>query len=508
MRVALLIPFVLSSLVTLAVERPNVLFIAIDDLVPTLGVYGDPYAKTPEIDSLASRGTTFLNHHVQWSVCGPSRAALTTSLMPEETGVIGFRPIRAVLPNVVTLPQYFQANGYETACSGKFHDNRTVGDSTKQPSSKGQFPNGRQIDDPASWSIPYNNGGGKGYSPKGHNAVDYANADETEFVDYDILKKGEALLDQIAAGDKPFFLAVGFKKPHLAFIAPTAYWDLYDDNGNGRYDDDFPLPNFVETPKHASEQIATVLANNSELKSYMPYKKTGMPTEPQVRELRHGYYACVSFIDHLVGELLQKLSFTPDPVQEGKRMDETTVIVLWGDHGFYLGEHDRWAKHSITERATVAPLIIVDPRTTTGGVKTMSPANTIDLYPTLCELAGLPIPEQPASADVDSGRPLRGTSLVPVLKDSAATVHVGSVSHFNSKGQSAYAYRTERYRYIEWIKSGAVVEVDLFDLQGQPLEVVDLADDPKYADLIDQLAGALRADPASQGMKTLQRSRR
>ena len=188
-------------------------------------------------------------------------------------------------------------------------------------------------------------------------------------------------------------------------------------------------------------------------------------------------------------------------------MDETTIIVLWGDHGFYLGEHDRWAKHSITERATAAPLIIVDPRNPQSGAKTMSPANAIDLYPTLCELAGLPLPEQPTSADVDGGRPLRGTSLVPVLKDPAASVHVGAVSHFNSKGHSAYAYRTERYRYIEWIKSGAVVDVDLFDLQDQVLETVDLADDPKYADLIKQLSGALRADPASQGMKNLQRSR-
>jgi iduronate 2-sulfatase len=508
MRAPYLLLIIFTSVATFAQDRPNVLFIAIDDLVPTLGVYGDPYAKTPEIDTLASRGTTFLNHHVQWSVCGPSRAALTTSLMPEETGVIGFRAIRGVLPNVVTLPQYFKQNGYETACSGKFHDNRTVGDATKKKSSKGQFPNGRGIDDPASWSIPFNNGGGSGYRPKGHNAVDYANADATEFVDYDVLKKGEALLDQIAGGDKPFFLAVGFKKPHLAFIAPTPYWDHYDSNGNGQYDDDFPLPDFAQAPKNASQQMVEVLANSSELQSYMPYKQSGMPTEAQVRELRHGYYACVSFVDSLVGQLLEKLAATPDPVQTGKMMDETTIIVLWGDHGFYLGEHDRWAKHSITERTTAAPLIIVDPRNSVTGTKTMSPANTIDLYPTLCELAGLPLPEQPTSADIDGGRPLRGSSLVPLLKDPQASVHAGAVSHFNSKGYSAYAYRTERYRYIEWIRKGVVEEIDLFDLQAQGLESVDIAEVPESAPLIEQLSLALRADPASQGMTALQQSRR
>ncbi|MBL6838973.1 MAG: sulfatase [Puniceicoccaceae bacterium] len=487
-----------------AAEPPNVLFIAVDDLVPTLGCYGDPLAKTPAIDRLAAQGTTFLNHHVQWSVCGPSRAALTTSLMPEETGVMGFKPIRGVLPNVVTLPQYFRENGYETAASGKFHDNRTVGDPSLSPDDQGYLPNGKELDDPASWSIPYNDGGGKGYNPSGRKAVDYANANPTEFIDYDINRRGLELLDRISEGTRPFFLAVGFKKPHLAFIAPKPFWDLYDTNGNGRYDDDFPLPEFNAHPTGATAALVDVLGNNKELLGYMPYKKTGMPTESEIRELRHGYYACVSFVDSLVDALLLKLQTTPDPVQSDKMMSETTIVVLWGDHGFYLGNHDRWAKHSLTERATAAPLIIYDPRMSQGGTKSVSPVESIDLYPTLCELAGLPIPEQPADAGSVSGRPLRGVSVVPVLKDPSASVKGGAISNFRGSGTMGYSYRTERYRYIEWIQGKRIVQQDLYELRPGSVETVNIATNPENAALLQRLSKELHAAPQAQGMSVLQ----
>jgi len=150
--------FVLGNVLTQAQsQKPNILFICVDDLVPTLGCYGDTTALTPEIDGLASQGITFLNHHCSWSVCGPSRIALTTSLTPEETGVTGFKPMRdpAILPDVITMPQHFKNNGYETACTGKFHDNRTVGDTSQPLDGDGQFPNGSSVDDPASWSIAY-----------------------------------------------------------------------------------------------------------------------------------------------------------------------------------------------------------------------------------------------------------------------------------------------------------------------------------------------------------------
>ena len=506
-----LFPLLLLSATALsAADRPNVLFIAIDDLVPTLGCYGDTLAITPEIDTLAGQGTTFLNHHVQWSVCGPSRAALTTSLMPEETGVTGFKAIRHpdYLPDVITLPQHFKNNGYETACSGKFHDNRTVG-TPGTTLTNNQYADGNTVDDPASWSLGWVKETNV-YNPVGKPAVDYANNTDAEFTDHIILTNGLTLIDSIAEGSKPFFLAVGFKKPHLGFIAPTKYWDLYDSDNDGNYDDDFPLPIFTDHPANVApgSAIEATLDNNSELLGYEPFDVTGLPTDAQARELRHGYYACVSFVDKLVGDLLDKLAATDDPVQAGKKMSETTIVVLWGDHGFYLGEHTRWAKHGATERATAAPFIIYDPRQPSSGVKSNSPVNTVDIYPTLCELAGLPIPEQPLNDTVLIGRPLRGRSLVPVLNDADASVNGGAISHFDKNGLSGYSYRTERYRLIEWVDgSGNVDERNLFDYQGVGgLETVDVAADADYASVLHQLSVAMRAEPTTQGMNRLQAS--
>ena len=484
------------------------LFIAIDDLVPTLGVYGDPYAQTPEIDTLASQGTTFLNHHVQWSVCGPSRAALTTSLMPEETGVTGFKAIRHpdFLPDVTTLPEHFKNNGYETACSGKFHDNRTVG----TPGSTfidDQYQDGNSVDDPASWSIPWSKETGV-YSPAGKPAVDYANDTDSEFTDGIILANGLGLIDTLAAGTKPFFLAVGFKKPHLGFYAPTKYWEQYDTNGNHLYDDDFPLVDFTTPhPTGASSYVDSMLDFHNEILGYEPFDTTGLPTESEARELRHGYYACVSFIDNLVGQLMDKLEVTDDPLQAGKKLSETTIVVLWGDHGFYLGEQGRWAKHANLERATKAPLIIYDPRNPAGGAKTPSPANTVDIYPTLCELAGLPIPEQPLSNTVLSGRPLRGRSLVPVLENPEASVNGGAITQHNNSGEYGYSYRTERYRLIEWVdSSNTVLARDLYDFTYDTLERVNVAADPAYESILYQLSESMRAEPTTLGMERLQSS--
>ena len=491
-----------------AAERPNILFIAVDDLVPTLGAYGDPYAQTPQIDTLASQGTTFLNHHVQWSVCGPSRAALTTSLMPEETGVTGFKAIRHpdFLPDVITLPQHFRNQGYETACSGKFHDNRTVG-TPGTPLTNDQFDDGNTVDDPASWSIPWS-GGGSGYNPSGRPAVDFANDTDAEFIDHDIMTNGLGLIDAIAAGDKPFFLAVGFKKPHLGFYAPTKYWDLYDSNGDGDYSNDFPLADFDSAPPlNASSFGDSVIVFNNEILGYAPFDTTGLPTETEARELRHGYYACVSFIDDLVGQLLAKLAVTDDPVQAGKKMSETTIVVLWGDHGFYLGEQGRWAKHSNLDRATSAPFILYDPRSPGAGAKTTSPVNTVDIYPTLCELAGLPIPEQPLSNTVTTGRPLRGRSLVPVLENPVASVNGGAINQFNNGGAFGYSYRTDRYRLIEWVNnSNNVLARDLYDYRNDPLERVNVAADPGYAGIVYELSVSMRAEPTTQGMERLQNS--
>lgn len=482
-------------------QQPNVLFIAVDDLVPTLGCYGDTAALTPEIDGLASQGMTFLNHHCQWAVCGPSRAALSTSLMPEETGVMGFRALRHpdALPDVVTLPQHFKNEGYETACTGKFHDPRTVGDTSSALDGNDQFPDGQNIDDPLSWSIPYVKAA-SGYSPSGKPAVDDSDTEPfSNYGDHHIKEEGLTLIDTLAAGSKPFFLAVGFKKPHLGFYAPSQFWDLYDRNS-------LPEAPFTAHPAGASVYTGSTLDFHNELQGYEPYDTSWPPSEAQGRELVHGYYACVSMIDALVGELLDKLASTADPLQAGKTLDETTLVVLWGDHGFHLGDHGRWGKHTAMEEATRCPLIIHDPRAPKGpGTNTTTtPVNTIDIFPTLCEMAGLPVPEQPASNTVTTGRPLRGRSLVPVLDDPQAAVHHGAITHFNNGGRYGYAYRTERFRYIEWVGSGGSVDgVDLYDYVEDPLETRNLATDPAYAAIVHQLSASMRAETTTNGAERL-----
>ncbi|MCP5548891.1 MAG: sulfatase-like hydrolase/transferase [Akkermansiaceae bacterium] len=477
-------------------QRPNVLFIAVDDLVPNLGCYGDTTALTPQIDSLASQGMAFLNHHCQWAVCGPSRASMTTSLMPEETNVIGFRPIRAVLPDVITLPQHFKNQGYETVGTGKFYDPRTVGTITDPNGSTAQ-----DTDDLPSWSLPYVEVN-SGFNPAGKPAVDDTDQADSLYVDHKILTEGLGLIDTLAAGNKPFFLAVGFKKPHLPFVAPKRFWDLYDRNS-------MPLAAYTGLPVGATTYNQNTLTDNDELLGYAPYDTSGLPSEAQQRELIHGYYACVSMIDEFVGQLRTKLAATPDPVQTGMTLADTTIIVLWGDHGFHLGDHGKWAKHTAMERGSKCPLIIFDPRNPTapGANSTNSPANSMDIYPTLCELAGLPIPEQPLSDTVLTGRPLRGRSLVPVMEDPESSVHFGAVTQFQINGQHGYAYRTERFRLIEWVNSSSnITGRDLYDYQLDPLETKNLADDPSYAAIVHQLSRSLRAETTIHGAGRLESS--
>lgn len=436
----------------LAEQAPNVLFIAIDDCKPVFGCYGDEFAITPHIDRLAEGGTVFLNNHCQWAVCGPSRASLMTSTMPETSGVMGFKQMRTLLPDVITLPQHFRGNGYETAATGKIFDYRCV-------------EGGHKTDDPLSWSIPYDAGyRGKLYKAPGKVSVDAPDNDELEHGDRQICDTGIELMTQLSKGDKPFFLGVGFKKPHLPFIAPKAYWDLYDRK-------DVALAEFTLKPKGGTK---AAFDDSSELRGYSDVPDSGPIAEGQQAELIHGYYACVSFIDSLIGRLLENL--------ETLGLAENTIVVIWGDHGFHLGDHGKWAKHTNMEQATRSPLIIYAP-SVGKGAKTTLPSGFIDIYPTLCELAGLDIPEQ-----------VEGRSLVPVLKNPKTSVRNGSMSLMRRSGLMGYAYRTERFRYIEWFKQGEIVSRDLYDYQKDPLETVNLAVDERANPLMEKLARQMREE--------------
>jgi len=435
-----------------AAERPNVLFIAVDDLRPALGCYGDPLAKTPSIDKLAARGTVFLNAECQWPVCGPSRASLLTALRPEATGVMDLATdVRAKNPDVVTLPQYFRRQGHVTAGVGKIFDPRCV-------------DNKQDLDKP-SWSLPFVHSKPKQGDDNGKKdeaaAARVACADG-DLMDGAIARDALRLLDELAANTQPFFLAVGFKKPHLPFVAPAAHWDRHDRAA-------FPV---APHQRGIEGDSGYVLHDSKELRGYGGIPASGPIPESLQKELLHGYYACVSYIDAQVGLLLDAL--------DRKGLTDKTVVVLWGDHGFHLGDHGMWGKHSTLEAAARVPLIVVKP----GGsavARSDSPVEFTDIFPTLCDVTGLPSPAG-----------IAGRSLLPLIDGSATDVRPAALTVFRNRGALGYSIRTRRHRYTEWInKFGKVVARDLFDYEDDPLETKNLSDRPEARDVVTDMARRL-----------------
>ncbi|MCP5548887.1 MAG: sulfatase [Akkermansiaceae bacterium] len=474
-----------------AAEKPNVLFIAVDDLKPMLGCYGDNVIKTPNVDRLAAQGTTFTNAHCQQAVCGPSRASLLTGLRPDTTQVWDLKTrIRKINPDVVTLPQHFKDNGYVSVGVGKIFDPRSV--------------NGQVNDDPKSWSRPYgktdeNPDSQMGFLNKDFVArakkakrenrgdweamkkalggtpaveIDQDVADDA-YDDGRIAAKGVEYINELAKGGKPFFVAVGFKKPHLPFVAPKKYADLYSG-------DDIRLAKFQKMPEGAPSlhfQDSWELKNGS----YSEYAgMNGVLPEANQRELVHGYMACVSYMDAQVGRLLDAL--------EANGVADNTIVVLWGDHGWHLGDHGMWCKHTNYEQATRVPMIIAKRANGGKGAKSASPAEFVDIYPTLCDLAGVPKPGA-----------LQGTSLVPVLDDPSVVVKDFAVSQYprggGAKEMMGYAFRDKRYRYVRWAPKDAPSEIkfeELYDYETDPLETKSLVADPAHAEALEMMRG--RAD--------------
>ncbi|VGO22598.1 sulfatase [Pontiella sulfatireligans] len=466
-------------------EPMNVLFLAVDDLKPMLGCYGNERVKSPHIDRLADGGTVFLNNHCQWPVCGPSRASIASGLMPEETGVMGFKAMRGKLTNLVTLPEHFRNQGYETAATGKINDPRCVGTlNPKNPTARTK--DGRDIDDPASWSIPYVHASGIYNSPT-KRSCESPDLPDDQFSDGAVCNEGLALLEQLAQGDKPFFLGIGFYKPHVPWYAPKKYWDLYERT-------EFPLEEFQELPKGGSLgawKKGTEVHGYPDTPNAYPSPETGEMVYPRIpddkqRELIHSYYACVSFIDAQVGRILAKL--------DELGLADNTIIVLWGDHGYHLGDHGQWGKHTLMEGATRSPLIIKAPQLGEQVPETRSPSGHIDMYRTLCELTRLEVPKQPKSKKAKDGHTVKGVSLVPVMTGEQKSVRKGILTH-----KGGYAFRTERYRYIEFVKGGKVLARDLYDYETDPKETVNLADEKKYAAIVKELAQAMRESPEAAG---------
>lgn len=399
-------------------DRPNVLFITIDDLRPALGCYDDFLAKSPHIDRLAATARVFKRAYCQQAVCGPSRASLLTGRLPENIGVWHNRNLfRRAAPDLVTLPQLFKIEGWQVLGLGKI------------------FSGDTREDDPPSWSVPavLRGEGWKNYALSGRAdgkgpASEAADVDDEGYPDGRLARLAVETLEELRENAQPFFLAVGFFKPHLPFNAPKKYWDLHD-----------PVP--FATPAQASSIInapAESLHSHRELGGYEDMPKDERLSAEQTRHLRHGYYACVSYVDAQVGKLLDALD------QLG--LAHNTIVVLWGDHGFALGEQERWCKGTNFELDTLVPLLIRTPGMKQPGAATDALVELVDIYPTLTGLAGLTAPP-----DLD------GRSLQPLLDDPQAPGREAVFSQFarpfspNAPQLMGYSIRTDTHRYTRWV---------------------------------------------------------
>lgn len=468
--------------------RPNILLITVDDLKPDLGCYGNRFVKTPNIDRLAGQGTVFLNNYCQQAVCAPSRMSMFTGLRPDSTRVTDLQTdLRTVLPNALTLQEYFKNNGYETMGCGK-------------------VMHGSKDEDPPSWSVPFMHDEDLPYvygrpvpadlqyqSPEIHKA--FAQVEKENIKGWKKKKDRLAelnarpatecleVLDRAYADgamthwaveqiwrrtrEKPFFLTVGFHKPHLPFVAPKKYWDLYN------------RAEIKPSPVQVPPQGAPAYAGHTwgEMRAYSDIPQLGNLPIERHPELIHGYYACVSYIDEQVGRLLDTLRETG--------VLNNTIIILWGDHGWHLGDHGWWCKHTNYEQSTKAPLIISAPGFPMSR-KTESMTEFVDVFPTVCELAGLPIPGKS-----------EGKSLAPLLRDPMQTVKEFSVSQFPRGDKTGYAFRTPTHRMVLWMKNGwnskqpfdeSLIDAkELYDYNRDPLETVSLHSDPASRDTLNYL---------------------
>jgi len=438
-------------------ERPlNVLFIAADDLACRLGSYGDPVAKTPHLDRLASSGVLFERAYHQIPLCNPARASLMTGLRPDEIKVYDLdRHFRDELPEVVTLPQRFREAGWFCARVGKiYHYNVPAGIGTDG------------LDDPPSWDVVFNPKGRDTeeeeliFNAEPHRPISAAlswlaaEGEDAEQTDGMIAREAVRLLEE--KRDEPFFLAVGFFRPHTPFVAPKAYFDLYSR-------DEMRLP--YAPPGDRDDIPVAAFAHNNPVPHY------GLD-EDVLLDAMHAYYACLSFVDAQVGLLLDAL--------DDLGLANDTLVVFWSDHGFHLGEHDGvWQKRTLFEESARAPLIVRLPGAAGNGTPCRRIVEFVDLYPTLVEAAGIGSPE---------GDELAGRSLLPLLADPLAPWEGGAVTQVLRPADDRLAepvmgrsLRTERWRYTEWDEGRAGRE--LYDHWADPGEFRNLALDPRPEDL-------------------------
>jgi len=459
-------------------KKHDVLFIAVDDLRTLLGCYGDRDAVTPNIDRLADRGVVFNRAYCQEAVCNPSRASLMTGLRPDTIKVWDLKAhfrhelpeehvdlpqhgtgthFREAQPGIVTMPEHFKQNGYHTWSVGKVYHGSP---GTQDPQSWTK-PARMNVADEGSGLNPYvlpENFHPEAFGGKTDHA-ECADVADNAYPDGKVADEAVKMLGELVERrDKPFFLAVGFRKPHLPWCAPKKYWDLYDRCKLSPPANAWRPPGAPEYALHSSR----------ELRNYrdLPGPGTGPLSPEQIMQLRHGYYAATSYMDAQFGKVLDEL--------DRLSLTENTVVLLYGDHGYHLGEKELWGKTTNFELDCNAPLILSMPGRTEPGSRTDALVEFADVYPTLVDLCGLPMPEG-----------LEGISMTPLLDDLDRKWKEAAFSQFPRpwfyRGEPevmGYTIKTDAYRYTEWIRlrDKTVAACELYDHRNDPGEMHNLID--------------------------------
>ena len=459
--------------------RPNVLFIAVDDLNTRIGCYGDGLAKTPSLDRLAGRGVRFERAYCQFPVCNPTRMSLLLGRYPTTTETLDFARPALLGRDWITLPQLFRESGYEVQLLGKiFHYPEPKPWSAGEEAVRQEQRRHREmINDLTRWEpyrslAPPTTAWVKNLRTRSNVFGPVADAEESNAAararaydwtaDVKSAEDAIARLEEWAGSAKPFFLGVGFYKPHVPLVAPRRFFNLFPP-------ENMPLPpDFAPTPTAPNAVPRYALRYNLDLF----YEQR--PTPDRARQAIAAYYACVSFMDEKLGQVLAAL--------ERLGLRDNTVVVLWGDHGWHLGEKGMWAKGTLFDLSARAPLVIVDPRKKTAGQVCPRTVQFLDIYPTLVELCGLAMPPG-----------LAGRSLVPLLEDPKASWDHPAYTLVTREDWLGRSVRTEGWCYTEWDKGRRGVE--LYDLQNDPREARNLAPDPKHASRMTELKKLLQIAP-------------
>lgn len=487
-------------------ERPNILFVIVDDLRPELGCYGNAEIKTPHIDRFAREAVVFTRAFCQAAACAPSRASAMIGKRPDTTRVWSLgEEFRKTMPEAVTMPQHFHKFGYHTVSLGKiFHNHMPDPVSFDEPDLKpAEYKTPELIDrDPESF---YNDqelmkelarvreerikknperatSGSKGWAY----GRSWESADAPDSAFYDGAQTDLALetLRRLKGRSEPFYLALGYFRPHLPFVTPKKYWNLYDRNKISPAKNPF-IPKFVPLMSLDNQYE---LANCYDLE-YVKHPAMYHLPEETARLLKHGYYASVSYVDACFGKLLDGL--------KALGLEDNTIVVLWGDNGWKLGEHNAWCKQTNFNIDTRIPLFIRNPGIPTRGQNCDSLIELVDLFPTLCDMAGIKIPDD-----------MEGVSLKPLLKDPRRELKSAVFSQyhrrpnisFDGKRYMGYSMVTNRYHYVEWRSwdddkklAGNLAAVELYDNQSDPEENVNIAGFPENAGLRSDMAKKLKA---------------